>query len=123
MFAISEYLNNQLQNKETIIYNPILFDASCNGLQHLSALTRELDTAIKLNLISSNNSSEDIPQDFYTNALDIIQKVLDNSDNEKLKNINSVFKIFFTFKLNFNSIKTSTKYYANNNYKLFCSMC
>src|SRR5882724_6441508 len=42
MFAIVKYLINKRKGKNICINNPILFDASCNGLQHLSALTREL---------------------------------------------------------------------------------
>jgi len=49
MFAIVKYLINKRKGKNICINNPILFDASCNGLQHLSALTRELNTAIQTN--------------------------------------------------------------------------
>jgi len=39
-----------------------LFDASCNGLQHLSALTREINVAEQTNLIYSGK----LPKYFYT---------------------------------------------------------
>jgi len=48
MFAIVKYLINKRKGKNICINNPILFDASCNGLQHLSALTRELIQQFKL---------------------------------------------------------------------------
>jgi len=50
MFAIVKVMNAYSKDKRLniIINNPILFDASCNGLQHFSALTREINTAIQL---------------------------------------------------------------------------
>ena len=52
--------------------NPILFDATCNGIQHLAALTRELDIALKVNLVQRNNTDqiyEEKPQDFLQQVM------------------------------------------------------
>jgi len=52
MFAIEEFKKSKKNRIKNISYNPILFDATCSGLQHLSALTREMDAAVKTNLIT-----------------------------------------------------------------------
>lgn len=70
------------------VNNPILFDASCNGIQHLSAMTRELDLAIKTNVVAKDdNSKNEPPKDFYTYAADLIQRELDQHPKENLRNI------------------------------------
>lgn len=56
MFATIKCLNAFYNKEEIILNNPILFDASCNGLQHLAALTREVEIAVKTNLIHLDNS-------------------------------------------------------------------
>jgi DNA-directed RNA polymerase len=75
MYAIDE-LNKSIDNKEKYsCYNPILFDATCNGIQHLSALTREMDLAIKVNLSTDKNKLDIIsekPQDFYNYATELL---------------------------------------------------
>ena len=81
--AISKGLS---QDQKIIINNPILFDASCNGIQHLSALTRELDMAINTNLVSLPNS-KDIPKDFYIFAAKFVQKEIDLSNIENIRKI------------------------------------
>jgi DNA-dependent RNA polymerase len=105
--AICDVLNNVKKDKEGIhINNPILFDASCNGIQHLSAMTRDIDLAIKTNVIqnipdNSNNIDDLKPQDFYTYAADLIQKELDDNDKvQESKNLRNI-------KLNRNLIKKS----------------
>jgi DNA-directed RNA polymerase len=93
MFAIVKVLNAEIKGyrSKVIINNPILFDASCNGLQHLSALTRELNTAIHTNLISLPDST--VPNDYYNFAGNIVQKELDKC---VIKNISN-FKINRSF--------------------------
>jgi DNA-directed RNA polymerase len=47
---------------DNIINNPILFDASCSGIQHISALTLEKNLATKVNLITNSQTPEqDMP--------------------------------------------------------------
>lgn len=63
---------------KVIVNNPILFDASCSGIQHISALTLDKGLAKNSNVISySNNPGDEYPEDFYTYALGKI--------NEKIK--------------------------------------
>jgi hypothetical protein len=76
-------LEKVIKEKKAIIKNPILFDASCSGIQHLSALTRETDMAIKTNLIGSGDYAE-LPNDFYNYAKDLIQEDLDKSNKDNL---------------------------------------
>lgn len=86
MFAIVNSLIGEREGKLIFVNNPILFDASCNGLQHLSALTRELNTAIQTNLVSLP-SDKDIPKDYYTFAADIVQKEIDICDNNNIRKL------------------------------------
>jgi hypothetical protein len=86
LFALINVINAKENNKDLIINNPILFDASCSGLQHLSALTREIDTAIQTNLVSLPDS-DDIKNDYYLYASSVVQDILDKSDNAKFRNI------------------------------------
>lgn len=86
MFALVEVIRASGENKPIVINNPILFDASCSGIQHLSALTRELDTAIHTNLVSLDEK-DNVAKDFYIYASKIIQKEIDNCDNDNIKKI------------------------------------
>lgn len=87
MFATVRCLVLLYNGKEVILNNPILFDASCNGLQHLSAMTREVDIAVKTNLVSLPDSPE-MRNDFYLYAATLVQAELDKCDNDNLKQIN-----------------------------------
>ena len=73
MFATIKCLNAFYKNGKIVLKNPILLDASCNGLQHLAALTREVDIAVKTNLILLENSPQ-VKNDFYLYAASIVQK-------------------------------------------------
>jgi DNA-directed RNA polymerase len=86
MFALVKAMKAKINNEEIIINNPILFDASCSGLQHLSALSRELEIAIKTNLVSLPNTDH-IPNDYYTHACSVVQNVLRKCDNNKISSI------------------------------------
>jgi len=72
------------------IKNPILFDASCSGLQHLSALTREWELAILTNLVTENklNSSKEKPKDYYGVVAEHINKALIDDPKFNLINFN-----------------------------------
>ena len=83
-------------NESIVINNPILFDASCSGIQHLSAMTRDVEIARKVNILSEealDNADEDTildksrGQDFYEYSAKNIQTQLDNLDNDKLNKI------------------------------------
>lgn len=49
---------------------PVLFDATCSGMQHLSALTTNLDLAVLVNLTGGE------VKDFYAHCADMISKVI-----------------------------------------------
>ena len=88
MFAKLSVMIDLHQNNKAICQNPILFDASCNGIQHLSALTLDKELARNVNLYSqSKNPKEELPQDFYIFVLKIIQKKLTESNILELNNI------------------------------------
>lgn len=84
LIATINSLISYKKDQKVIFNNPILFDASCNGLQHLSALTREVDIAVKTNLISL----PDLPNmknDFYLYAATLVQEEINKCDNNNLK--------------------------------------
>ena|ERR1700712_4527248 len=88
MFAIIKLEENLKKGKRICVNNPILFDASCNGIQHLSAMTRELDLAIRTNVLGKeDNIKNERPKDFYLYAAKLIQKELDKHPKENLRNI------------------------------------
>ena len=83
-----EYLEKEKLGLNTIINNPILFDASCSGIQHISALTLDKNLARYTNVISYDDSPKtQLPEDFYSFALNILRDKLANSNNELLRNI------------------------------------
>lgn len=72
-----------LSNKEDTVfktYLPIQLDATCNGYQHLSLLTKETKFMSKLNL--SVSSHDDDPDDFYSY---ILSKAKESIEFEILK--------------------------------------
>jgi DNA-directed RNA polymerase len=85
---------NHLYNSNTQILNPILFDASCSGIQHIASLTLEKELASNVNVYSDSlNPTDEIPQDFYTYALGKIIDKLSKSDINKFKDIKLSRKI------------------------------
>ena len=63
-----DFMNNN-ESKVFYSYLPIQLDATCNGYQHLSLLTRENNLFDVLNLASSTH--DDDPDDFYTYILNL----------------------------------------------------
>ena len=59
----------------TEINNPILFDASCSGIQHLSALTSDTEIGHLVNLLP-NKMNEEEPSDFYTHCINLLLKTI-----------------------------------------------
>ena len=83
-----DYLQNNKAGERSIIRNPILFDASCSGIQHISALTLDKNLATYSNVFTDKlNPSAEIPEDFYKYALELINDKLLNSENTNIKNI------------------------------------
>jgi DNA-directed RNA polymerase len=64
---------------------PVLFDATCSGMQHLSALTTNIDLAVLVNLTGGEL------KDFYAHCAEMVSKVIaeypDQDVREKLLKI------------------------------------
>ena len=76
-------LSSALANGPSFVSRlPISFDGSCSGLQHLSAMTRDLDTARLVNL-----TSDTVPQDIYQTVAEKVKERaecdLKNEDQDK----------------------------------------
>ncbi len=65
----------------TEIKNPILFDATCSGIQHLSALTKDSHIANLVNL-----TQNEAPSDFYQYCIDKIKEEIELLPDEILRN-------------------------------------
>ena len=77
-----------LKNPSDKVSNPILFDASCSGIQHIASLTLEKELASNVNVISESlQPKDDLPEDFYTYALSKITETLKNCDVPELREI------------------------------------
>ena len=75
-FAIKDYI----VNKNYRFNIPILFDASCSGIQHLASLANDLSIAKMVNVVST----EDCRNDFYSIAAEYVNKhikTMETSDN------------------------------------------
>lgn len=59
---------------------PVSFDGSCSGLQHLSALTRDAETARAVNLVPT-----DVPNDIYSIVADDVSGRLTGDDDPLAK--------------------------------------
>jgi DNA-directed RNA polymerase len=77
-------------NKE--FRTPILFDATCSGVQHLSALTKDKDIGKLVNLTQSEH-----PSDFYQYCTKVFNSQIPNLKNKiiqtKLEKINLIRKV------------------------------
>ena len=85
-------LKGYLENPDKFISRlPILLDATCNGLQHLSAMVHDMNLAEKVNLLKSNETAA--PRDLYSEIIptikkDILELVESSEKDSNLKNIN-----------------------------------
>ena len=68
------YYNHLKYNKEIKI--PILFDASCSGVQHLASLANDLTVAKMVNVVSDENCKND----FYKIAAEYVQNYIFNKN-------------------------------------------
>ena len=109
-----DFLNDVNRSKfETRL--PIQVDASCNGYQHLSLLTRDENALKYLNL--NKSSYNDDPYDFYTLIISKFKKLISydidngNYNNEDIKE--SLIKIL-SMKLTRNELKGPIMTFAYN---------
>jgi DNA-directed RNA polymerase len=83
-FEYVRFINfiNDINRDKFETYLPIQVDASCNGYQHISLLTREVSVLKYLNLAPSTTS--DPPQDFYGYVLVVVNAfVMDELEKDK----------------------------------------
>ena len=66
-------LQKNSKNPNYISTLPILLDATCNGLQHLSGIAHDLNLAERVNILPSTD--DNIPNDIYS---DLIQPIIDS---------------------------------------------
>lgn len=97
-------------NPNAIINTPVFLDATCSGIQHLSAILRDLELGISVNLTPYQ---EDKPNDIYSELIDPINKAINKYGEE-----NSKYANLSLIKLNRKIIKTSimTKVYNVSTY-------
>ena len=76
-----QFLDHKSQYK---IKTPILFDATCSGVQHLSALSKDTHIAKLVNLLEN-----DVPSDFYQYCID---QILDIIKNKSLSEEHKILK-------------------------------
>jgi DNA-directed RNA polymerase len=107
LYAIGKhFIVNYKEGINNPFENPILLDASCNGLQHLSSMTRDVDLAKQTNVIGNwddnKEKNESVPaNDLYTHAANLIQKHVEENEYPE-----SIKQIKFTRKLVKKSIMT-----------------
>jgi DNA-directed RNA polymerase len=75
-------------NNNNKFHTPICFDATCSGLQHLSALFSDVEMGIKSNVIAS-----EFPQDLYTEVGNTVISTITNLQDSNLRNVLSKIKI------------------------------
>ena len=78
-------LNN---DKNTLIHMPVFIDATCSGIQHLSAMVADTDLALKVNL-----TDLDTPEDIYANLVEPINKAI-NEYGKNHSDVSSLSEIY-----------------------------
>lgn len=93
VFTCRTFSKNNKNNIPTFSSQPILFDASCNGTQHLAALVNDIKLGEHVNLIVANNTRGDF---YEVNMKEVSEELAKwqpktegqkKVDVEKLKNI------------------------------------
>jgi DNA-directed RNA polymerase len=86
--AIKDHYFATEEGRKVKITNPILFDASCSGIQHISALTLDRNLASYSNVFTDKfNPSAELPEDFYKYALGLINEKFLKSKDPNILNI------------------------------------
>jgi hypothetical protein len=98
-------------NSNAIINTPVFLDATCSGIQHLSALLLDLELGISVNLSPYNQ--DDKPNDIYSELLIHINKAINKYGEENIE-----YEKFSLIKLSRSDVKTSvmTKVYNVSQY-------
>ena len=79
-----------LQDNNYTFNTPICFDATCSGMQHLSALFQDRDLAKMSNVISSKDN---LPKDVYGEVVETVREQIKKIKNKEIKFILSKIKI------------------------------
>jgi len=83
---IKNNFNSIKFNKPFISHFPIQWDATCNGLQHLSLLCNDVELANSVNICYADLNTK--PNDIYTDTLNYIKsRIQENKDDPLYKNI------------------------------------
>ena len=69
------------KNRKVEINMPVFIDATCSGIQHISALIGDRELASKVNLILNPTKSEK-PEDLYLSLVDPINKAINDFGKE-----------------------------------------
>ena len=99
LFEYKDYVENKISDIRT----PILFDATCSGIQHLSALTTDLEISKLVNLIELN---KDEASDFYEFCIKNIKLNIENLPEEDYILKNKILKLNLNRKMLKQSIMT-----------------
>ena len=90
--AVSIELKNYYNNPSGYLSRlPVFIDATCNGLQHLSAMVNEVSLAKRVNIYKSTDM--DIPEDVYSIMVDTINTNIQKSitKNSSYSNLDKIF--------------------------------
>lgn len=114
IFSFATFCLNMQQlekNPQWKVRTPIFLDATCSGIQHFSALLRDVELAMQVNLTKSN--IKDCPKDVYSYLLEPINKAINDFGEN-----NSLYSHFKLIKLNRKLIKQPimTKIYNVTSY-------
>lgn len=69
-------------NPKAIIKTPVFLDATCSGIQHLSALMHDLELGVNTNLLASTNDQK--PEDIYSLLLKPINQAINKYGKENI---------------------------------------
>jgi DNA-directed RNA polymerase, mitochondrial len=99
------------RNSNAVINTPVFLDATCSGIQHLSALLLDLELGTSVNLSPYNQ--DDKPNDIYSELLIHINKAINKYGEPKIE-----YEKFSLIKLSRSDVKTSvmTKVYNVSQY-------
>jgi DNA-directed RNA polymerase len=70
------------RNSKTIVKLPVFLDATCNGIQHISAIIQDIDLAKEVNLIYDEKDNQ--IKDFYGTMVPKINQALHELGNTKI---------------------------------------
>jgi len=98
-------LKQYYENPQFISRLPVLLDATCNGLQHLSAIANDINLAQRVNILPSTDEEE--PNDIYSDLIKPVKEAINNLVENKPEFYNLI-KLNITRKLIKRGIMTKT---------------